>query len=129
MVTPLSPAETWGRVMAAKKPSSKAKSAGRKSTAAPKAPPFHAVGKKRRGKAAAAVHLRQAVSRNITERKRTEEALRHRAHDRGERVKEYRFAGPEQNGLTAQDRPTGVVGGTTKGQSWHRRVTPGHGPR
>jgi len=54
----------------AAKPSSKAKSAGRKSAAAPKAPPkSHAVGKKRRGKAAAADHLRQAVSRNITERK------------------------------------------------------------
>lgn len=116
--------------MAAKKPSSKAKSAGRKSAAAPQArPKSHAVGKKRRGKTAAPTHLRQAVSRNITGRKRTEEALRHRAHDRGERAKEYRFAGPEQNGITAQDRPKGVVGGTTHGQSWHRRVTPGHGPR
>lgn len=114
----------------AAKPSSKARSLGRKTPDAPKAPPkSHAVGKKRRGKAAAAAHLRQAVSRNIAGRKRTEEALCPRAHDRGERAQEYRFAGPEQNGITAQDRPTGVVGGTTHGQSWHRRVTPGHGPR
>ncbi len=61
----------------AAKPSSKARSAGRKSAAAPKAPPkSHAVGKKRRGKTAAAAHLRQAVSRNIAGRKQAEDAIR-----------------------------------------------------
>jgi len=63
--------------MARGKPSSKAESAGRKSATAPQAPPkSHAAGKKRRGKTAAAAHLRQAVGRNITERKRAEAALR-----------------------------------------------------
>ena len=61
----------------AAKPSSKARSAGRKSAAAPKAPPkSHAVGKKRRGTTAAAAHLRQAVSRNIAGRKQAEDAIR-----------------------------------------------------
>jgi PAS domain S-box-containing protein len=64
----------------AAKPSSKVKSAGRKSAATPKTPPkSHAVGKKRRGKTAAATHLRsarQALRRDITERKRAEAALR-----------------------------------------------------
>ncbi|MGB2754457.1 MAG: ATP-binding protein [Phycisphaerae bacterium] len=61
----------------AAKPSSKAKSPGRKSAAAPKAPPkSRAAGKKRRGKTAAAAHLRQPVSRSITERKQAEEAAR-----------------------------------------------------
>ena len=60
----------------AAKPSSKAKSPGRKTAAAPKTPPkSHAVGKKRQGKAAAAAHLRQTVVRNIAGRKRAEDAL------------------------------------------------------
>jgi signal transduction histidine kinase len=66
--------------MAGGKPSSKAESAGRKSAAAPKAPPkSHAVGKKRRGKTAAPAHLRsarKALNRNIAGRKRAESDLR-----------------------------------------------------
>ena len=75
--TPLSLAATGRYIMTAKKPSSKVKSPGRKTAAAPKAPPKSpAVGKKRRGKTAATAHLHQAVSRNIAERKQAEEALR-----------------------------------------------------
>jgi len=80
--TLLSLAATGGRIMAAK-PSSKAKSPSRKTAAAPKTPPkSHAVGKKRRGKTAAAAHLhsaRQALSRDIAGRKRAEEEMRRMA--------------------------------------------------
>ena len=61
----------------AAKPSSKAKSPGRKSAAAPKTPPkSHASSKKRRGKAAGAAHLRQTAIRNIAGRKQAEDAIR-----------------------------------------------------
>ena len=76
MFTPPSLAATGRYIMAARKPSSKAKSAGRKPAAAPQSPPkSHAVGKKRRGKTAAA-HLRRPAIRNIIERRRAEAALR-----------------------------------------------------